>query len=80
MTKECIMERKGTTVKADGLTASIPGDISMMAMFEINPFIPDGDYREDGWVYINDKPIKKWFNKIENILIWSPILNDLLRA
>jgi hypothetical protein len=77
MDKECIMEREGTTVTAEGVTASIPGNISMIAMFGTNSFIPDGDYREDGWVYINDKPIKKWFNKIENILIWSPILNDI---
>jgi hypothetical protein len=77
MNKECIMERKDTTVTAEGMTASIPRDISMLALFAMNPFTPDGDYREDGWVYVDNKPVKKWFKKIMDILIWFPILNDI---
>jgi hypothetical protein len=71
------MERSGTTVKADGMTASIPKNVTMLSIFAENPFIPEGDYREDGWIYINDKPVKKWFKKIEEVSVWFPIFEDL---
>jgi len=74
---ECIIERTGTTVKADGMTASIPSDISMIAIFGTNTFYQDGDYREDGRIYVNNKPIKKWFKRIGESLVWFPILEDL---
>lgn len=72
------MERKGTSVKAmGGLEATIPGNDSMITVFATNSFIPSGDYRDDGWIYVNKEPVKKWFKKIENISVWFPILNDL---
>jgi hypothetical protein len=71
------MERSGTTVKADGMTASIPSDVSMIAIFAQNSFIPKGDYREDGWVYVDNKPVKKWFKNIEGVSVWFPILENL---
>jgi hypothetical protein len=49
----------------------------MITVFATNSFIPSGDYRDDGWIYVNKEPVKKWFKKIENISVWFPILNDL---
>lgn len=72
-----VMERSGTAIKADGLEATIPNNVSMISVFAINSFIPNGNYNNDGWIYVNKKPVKKWFKKIEYISVWFPILNDL---
>jgi hypothetical protein len=77
MPENFIMERTSTSVKANGMTASIPSDVSMITIFAQNPFISDGDYREDGWIYVNGNPVKKWFKNIERISVWFPILEDL---
>jgi hypothetical protein len=49
----------------------------MIAIFAGNPFIPRGDYREDGWIYVDGKPVKKWFKNIEMISVWFPIFENL---
>lgn len=74
---EAIMERKGNKVFAEGMTATIPSTISMIAVFGRNGFIQGGKYSEDGWIYVNGKPVKKWFRNVENISIWFPILEDV---
>lgn len=42
------------------------------------------EYRKDGWIYINNKPIKKWFRNCYSpdgnsggVRIWEPILSDV---
>ena len=73
----CVMKRKKSKVETCEASASIPNNISMLSVFGTNGFVNKGDYREDGWVYVNKKPVKKWFRKVANILIWFPILNDV---
>lgn len=71
-----IMERRGNVVTdADGMTSTIPSDVSMLSIFARNPFFNEGDYREDGFIYVDGKPVKKWFKKIEDVTIWFPILD-----
>lgn len=72
-----IIERQGTKVSADGIKATIPNNISMLSVFNTNALIPNGDYREDGFIYVKNKPIKKWFKKINDVNIWFPILDDI---
>ena len=75
--EDIIMERKGSSVKMGNATAQIPSDISMLSIFANNSFIGDGEYRDDGWVYVNDKPIKKWYKKYEDIRYWEPKLSHI---
>jgi hypothetical protein len=88
MEKECIisnlqnqlfkMERSGSVVKvADGMVANIPEDMSMFSVFAINDFVSSGEYREDGYVYVGEKLIKKWYKNVEDVLVWFPILKDI---
>ena len=65
---ESIMERTGTTVKANGMTATIPSTVSMLAVFGQNAFFPGGEYSEDGWIYVNGKPVKKWFRQVDGVV------------
>ena len=75
-TMTMLMERHHSTVTTNGLTATIPSDTSMLAVFCNNDFIDDADYNADGYIYIDNKPIKKWFKKIDDISIHFPILNN----
>jgi hypothetical protein len=72
-----LMERKGTKVSVEGATATVPSTVSMLSVFGLNSFIPSGDYRDDGWIYIKNKPVKKWFKTANNVTVWFPILEDI---
>ena len=77
MTTQVLMQRKKNVVEVDGLTAKVPDNISMISVFGVNSFIDQGDYKEDGWIYVQNKPVRKWFKKLDDITYWHPILDDL---
>lgn len=59
------------------VTAKIPCDRSMLGMLATNGILPNGEYREDGWVYLNNKPVRKWHSRFEQITIWEPKMDNL---
>ncbi len=72
------MERIDNQVTNGTLKATIPDDISMLSVFTMNDFIHGGNYRDDGWIYVDNKPIRKWFRKVDSVLLWFPKLRDLI--
>lgn len=77
MLEKIVMERRGKEVTLDGMRTEIPGDVSILSIFTTNSFIPNGHYHEDGFIYVNKEPIKKWFKKINDVTIWFPILSNI---
>ena len=67
------------TVGANGrqITAKIPSDMSMLGMLGINGIIPNGVYKNDGWVYLNNVPVRKWHIHVDTYRVWEPKLKDL---
>ena len=59
------------------VTAQVPQDRSMIGIIATNGLISGGVYKEDGWVYYQDIPIRKWHITIEGHRIWEPRLEDL---
>lgn len=55
----------------------VPDNRSALGVLGYNAVYPNGDYREDGWVYIDDKPVRKWFVNVERVRVWEPRLTDL---
>jgi hypothetical protein len=63
---------------------SIPRNELALSMFGINPVFDRAEYGEDGWIYIDNKPVKKWFKDCyspdgssRGVRIWHPILSDI---
>jgi hypothetical protein len=75
---ETLFERTGSTLTlGDGSVASIPSNISALSILATNRFIPDSDYREDGYIYVNNKPVKKWYKNIDDVKVWFPTMKDI---
>jgi hypothetical protein len=55
----------------------VPENRSALSVVGFNTVWSSGDYREDGWVYIDDKPVHKWFVHINGVRVWEPRLTDL---
>lgn len=72
-----LIERKESKVNVNGMKATIPNDESMLSVFSNNEFLADATYSQDGWIYIDKKPVKKWFRSISDIRVWFPILEDV---
>ena len=73
-----IAQRDSNGVVTTGeMSATIPQEYSMIGVLATNGIINGGDYREDGFVYINNKPVKKWHITQGGIRLWQPKLNDL---
>lgn len=78
-----IMERnKEGEVTLPNASIKIPKNMTALSMLAMNRVVDHGEYREDGWIYVNDKRIKKWFQRIypehgSNTLIWLPVLKDI---
>ena len=64
-------------VKMGTTTAKIPCDRSMLGVVGLNGLINGGVYKEDGLVYLNGKPVRKWHVKVGDVRLWEPKLNDL---
>ncbi len=60
------------------VTATIPPTRSMIGMIGVNGLIPNGEYREDGWVYLNNMPVRKWHSTVEGHRLWEPKLNNVI--
>jgi hypothetical protein len=67
-----VLSQDGTYV-----TAKVPQDRSMLGIMGVNGIIPGGDYRDDGWVYFNGLPVRKWHSKIDSVRIWEPKMKNL---
>lgn len=59
------------------IKAKIPQTRSMIGIIGINGLIPDAEYRENGMVYLNNKPIRKWHVRVKDIRLWEPKLKNL---
>lgn len=59
------------------VTARILCDRSMVSILATSGIVSNGDYRDDGWVYVEDKPIRKWHSRFERITFWEPKMNNL---
>lgn len=64
-------------VKAGNTTCEIPQDMSMLAVLGNNPMIHSAKYKEDGWIYVDDKRVQKWFRRWDRINVWPPVLEDV---
>ena len=64
-------------VTLPGCTVKIPRDMSMLAVLGVNKPTDRSEYKEDGWVYIAGKQVKKWFQKLDGVMIWGPVLKDV---
>jgi hypothetical protein len=74
---DTIFSRTGTDLKVGDATATIPSDESALSLLYNNRFTSGGDYKEDGYVYVGGKPVRKWFKRVEDISVWFPILEDV---
>ena len=78
---EALMERNSEgKVRADGKEIRVPESRLALSVVGINQIVGGGDYREDGWIYLNDKPVKKWFTGCSgssSVRIWGPVLNNI---
>jgi len=68
-------------VSVDGKPfAQVPRDRSMLAVIDADPFAY-GDsvvkYDNDGWIYVDGRPERKWFTSVEQIKVWGPVLEDI---
>ena len=59
------------------VTAKIPLDRSMLGMIATNGIIHNGEYRRDGWIYLNNIPVRKWHGKVNGIRLWEPKLENM---
>ncbi len=48
-----------------------------LSVVAANRLIDGGDYRDDGFVYLNNKPVAKWHAVFSGIRVWGPKLNNL---
>lgn len=76
MAEKISRDNKGV-VKAEDMECKIPQDISMLSVLGLNPFIDKAEYAEDGWVYVEGKKVRKWFQSYDRITIWGPVLDDV---
>lgn len=74
---EQVFSRTKSNLVVGDANATIPEDILALSLLSTNLFIPNGEYKDDGYVYLNKKPIKKWFKNIEDVKVWFPILEDI---
>lgn len=78
-----LLKNKDGKVSLKGAVSfQMPTDRTALGMLSINKPIDGGVFKEDGWVYVDDKPVKKWFGSvwrdgIKPIRIWEPKLQDL---
>lgn len=82
---EMIMERDSAgKVDIAGMSVTIPQGELALSMLATNPVFDRAEYRTDGWIYVDNKPVRKWFRDCyspdgnsRGIRIWEPILSDI---
>lgn len=73
-----IMNRnKNGKVKIGNDIATIPIGESALNVFSQNSIVNNSVYKIDGWVYVNNKQVKKWMSRCNQITIWHPKFDDL---
>ncbi len=62
----------------------VPTDRSMLSVFGTNNVFDGDDFRDDGYVYRADRPVRKWFSKFvpggyasDQARIWHPKLKQV---
>jgi hypothetical protein len=74
---EEIFSRHGMTLTIAGQTATIPQDVTALSILATNGFTPEGEYINDGYIYVGGKPVKKWFKTIDDVKVWFPIMENI---
>lgn len=59
------------------VTATIPSDRSMLGIMGLNGITSNGVYKNDGWVYVDNVPVRKWHIYVDTYRVWEPKLKDL---
>jgi hypothetical protein len=75
--EETVFSREGSILTIAGMQAEIPSDTTALSLLFNNKFISGGKYENDGYIYVDNKPVRKWFKNVENVKVWFPILEDL---
>jgi hypothetical protein len=65
-------------VSCGTLKFSVPNDRSALSILGVNQITDGGDYRNDGYVYVGGKRVKRWCSRFDGVRIWEPHLNDLM--
>jgi len=62
------------------ITANFPADRSSLGIISHNNVFDGDDFRDDGYVYRNNKKVRKWFSSMGDWEhFWHPVLNDIPR-
>lgn len=69
----------GVLMECEGgaVTAVVPQTRSALGIIATNGLINGAEYRDDGMVYFNGTPIRKWHVTQNGIRLWEPKLKDL---
>ena len=69
------------TVQVDGkAVCTVPADRSMLSVFDGNSSVlVGGDYRTDGWIYLDGKRMKKYLVRQEGVRFWEPVKKDIAK-
>lgn len=59
------------------VSATIPKTRSMIGMLATNGLVNGGEYKEDGFIYMNGVPVRKWHGRFDGHRLWEPKLKDL---
>jgi hypothetical protein len=84
---EIIMERNAEgEVKVGNITCKVPTDRTALSILGDNIPVNGGEFKKDGWIYVDGKRVKKWFNRCYSpngsslsAVIWPPILEDVAK-
>lgn len=70
---------KGEVRIDNELSYKVPKNRSMLSVISDNYKTSNAvyDFRNDGWVYVDDKKLKKWCITRERIRLWEPKLKDI---
>jgi hypothetical protein len=75
-------ENKDGIISVNGKKISeIPQGISMLSVFDANPFLVDSKYDDDGWIYSKGDRLRKWYTKAYSdggscVMVWGPVLRN----
>jgi hypothetical protein len=77
---QTIFKRKGTKVKAGAVKFTVPQTQSALSIIGTNAIYDQDDFRDDNFVYRNNKKHRKWFSYREGWNhFWEPCINELSR-
>ena len=56
----------------------IPEDRTALSILALNPGADGSRFEKDGWIYVGDKKLRKWFINVDRIKVWEPKLKNIL--